>query len=416
MSVARTLLGLTACCLLLLVAPGRASAEEPLAVLFDMDTARHKPTEVGKEKQPAGTVEVVEGKFGKACKFSFIPDARGGFLTASIQATPEWNEAAGISFWVQGDGSRSWGGLEMIDRSNYALRYGYCFPIDSTEWKKITVPWRDLVPELPAGAPVDPRGGYAPSGFGNLWFGKWFYWGEYPAHSFAIDNVALEKSIPGDQADYTPDRGGTPRLLAKLKAKQPVTIVTMGDSLSDKRHWANKPTLWSEVLVQKLQQQFGGEIKLVNPAIGGTQLSQNLVLMPRWLTDAPQPDLIVVWFGYNDWDAGMRGERWQQMLRFAVDRIRRMTSGRSEVLLITTCPSLKRWDTMEELAEGARQVAAEKKTGLADVSAAFQAAGKEPDARKSLYCWDATHLGPAGHALAADTVLQAILKSDEAAR
>ena len=38
---------------------------------------------------------------------------------------------------------------------------------------------------------------------------------------------------------------------------------------------------------------------------------------------------------------------------------------------MTTCPAISRWDTMEELAEAVRIVAAEKKTGLADVSAAF---------------------------------------------
>ena len=401
------------CCIALLIAYGAAGvcpAAEPggSAVLFDMDTVRHRPTTTGPENLPIGAVDVVPGVFGKACKFTFPADARAGFFAAGLAPSPAWDRAAGLSFWVKGDGSSSWGGLELIDASNYALRYGYCFPIDSTEWRKVTAAWRDLVPELPAGRPVDSQGGYAPSQFGNLWFGKWHYWGEYPAHSFTVDQIALEPAIEPAPAVDLPATPGTPRLLAKLKAGQPVTIVTMGDSLSDKRHWANREVLWSEVLAQKLKQQFGSDVTLVNPAIGGTQLTQNLVLMPRWLKEHPRPDLVTVWFGFNDWDADMRGEHFQQMLRFAVDRIRRMTGGQTEVLLMTTCPAIPRWDTMEELAEAARIVAAEKKTGLADVSASFHQAGADPAARAALFCRDEVHLGPAGHQRAAQTVLEAI--------
>ncbi|NDK15079.1 MAG: hypothetical protein COY42_11500 [Armatimonadetes bacterium CG_4_10_14_0_8_um_filter_66_14] len=388
---------------------GGVRAEEPiLSVVFDMDTARHQPGTFGNDKTPAGTVEMVAGKFGKACQFSFVEESRGGFFTASVKPSPEWDQAAGLSFWVKGDGSTNWGGLELIDNADYALRYGYCFPLDSTEWRKITVPWYDLIPELPAGKLVDPAKGYAPSGFGSVWFGKWYYWGDYPAHSFAVDQVALEKSLPVDVADYTPAAPGLPRLLAKLKAKRPVTVVTMGDSLSDKRHWTNREVLWSEVLAKKLEEQFGSNVTLVNPAIGGTQLTQNLILMPRRLKETPTPDLVTVWFGFNDWDAGMRGEHYKETLRFAVDRIRRLTGGASEVLLVTTCPAVERWDTMAELAEAARAVAQEKKTGFADVAAAFHAAGADAAARETLYCRDKVHLGAAGHELAAATVLAAV--------
>ena len=393
------------------VAPLAYAQQDGQTVILNMDTARHRPTQFGEKKTPTGTVEVVEGKFDKACKLTFAPEARSGFFTASVNATAEWDQAAGLSFWVKGDGSSAWGGLELIDKSDYALRYGYCFPIDSTEWRKITIPWCDVIPELPAGKLVDPARGYAPSKLGNVWFGKWFYWGIYPACSFTIDQIALERSILVDRTDYTPAQPGTPRLLAKLKAGKAVTIVTMGDSLSDKRHWANREVLWSEALARKLREKFGSEVKLVNPAIGGTQLTQNLVLMPRWLKDNPEPDLVTVWFGFNDWDAGMRGEHFAEVLRFAVDRIRRLTKGRSEVMLVTTCPALPRWDTMEELAQAVRTVAAEEKTGLADVAAAFHRAGADQSARKTLYCWDNVHLGRAGHLLAADTVLDAVTSS-----
>lgn len=150
--------------------------------------------------------------------------------------------------------------------------------------------------------------------------------------------------------------------------------------------------------------------------LGGTQLTQNLVLMPRWLEQTPAPDLVTVWFGCNDWSSGMRKERWPKVLRFAVDRIRRLTRGQSEIILITTCPAIGRWDTMEELAEGVRVVQAEKKTGLAAVAAAFHREGADASARETLYCRDKTHLGPAGHQLAAETVLKAVADSEGGGR
>ena len=377
--------------------------------ILDMDSVRHRPTTIGKDERAIGTVEVVPGKLGQACRFEFVEGAKSGFFTAGVRASEEWDRAQGISFWVKGDGSASWGGLELIDRSNYALRYGYCFPTDSTEWRKITVPWCDLVPELPAGQLVDPVRGYRPSGFGNVWFGKWFYWREYPAHSFSIDHIALETRMAVDRTDHTPPVAGTPVFLAKLRAGKPVTIVTMGDSLSDKHHWANRELLWSELLAEKLRERFGSKVDVANPAIGGTLLTQNLVLMPRWLRDTPKPDLVTVWFGYNDWDSGMRGGHFRRMLSFAVERIRRMTGGKSEVLLLTTCPADGRWDAMEELAEAVRTVAAEKRTGLADVAAAFHEAGGDSTVRKALFARDQTHLGTRGHELAAQTVLAALV-------
>jgi hypothetical protein len=63
-------------------------------VILDMDSVRHRPGEVKNKDQqtvPVGTVELVEGKFGKAVRFSFAGDLGAGFMTASVSATPEWD-------------------------------------------------------------------------------------------------------------------------------------------------------------------------------------------------------------------------------------------------------------------------------------------------------------------------------------
>ena len=208
---------------------------------------------------------------------------------------------------------------------------------------------------------------------------------------------------------YSPLQPGLPRVLAKLKARQPITVVTMGDSLTDKRHWANQQKLWAEMLVKQVKESYGSEVRLVNPAIGGTTLSQNLILAPRWLQDAPSPDLVVIWFGGNDWDDGVRGLRYKQYLGATIDRLRRLTRGRAEILVMTTCPGFNRWETLNELCQAAYQVAQEKKTGFADVATAFHKAGSREEALKRQYwAWDNVHLGAGGHALVVDTVMRAL--------
>jgi lysophospholipase L1-like esterase len=247
------------------------------------------------------------------------------------------------------------------------------------------------------------------SRFRNVWIGKWFYWREYPACSFTIERMALEKHIDRDAADYTPKEPGLPRVLAKLKARQPVTIVTMGDSLSDKRHWANREKLWSEELVEKLKTTYGSEVTLVNPAIGGTTLSQNVILMPCWLREAPAPDLVIIWFGGNDWDSGVRGPRYKEYLNMAVDRVRRETKGHADVLVMTTCPGFAAWETRNELCVAAYEVAQERKTGFLDAATAFLKAGSRAEAlQRKYWAWDNVHLGPGGHTLVAETVFAAI--------
>jgi lysophospholipase L1-like esterase len=385
--------------LLAALVPARA-ADGP--VLDSMDELHfHGP----KEKASA---ELVEGKVGKAVRFSFDRDARSAFFTSSLRGTPAWDEAAGLSFWVKGDGSPHFGGLELIYDDDYAVRYDYAFPLRNTEWTRIVIPWRDFVPVLPGprSKPLDPRAGNRPSKVSALWFGKWWYWGDYPAHSFAVDEIRLEEKIALAADDFKPDGPPLRRVREKLREGRPITVVTMGDSLTDFRHWANRETSWPVLLKKRLGEAFGSEVTVVNPAIGGTQLRQNLVLVPRWLAQAPEPDLVTLCFGSNDWDSGMRGEQFRESYRDAVDRVRRATAGKADVLIITTVPAAARWGALAELAEACRQAARDRNAGLADAEEAFLAAGKEDKER--LYVQDRTHLSPAGHTLLAQVVLKAL--------
>jgi lysophospholipase L1-like esterase len=352
-------------------------------------------------------VTQVPGLQGQALHFAFAADARGVFATGRVRGAPAWDQAAGISFRVKGDGSATCGGIQFVWNEDYGIRYDAAFPISGSEWTTVTIPWRDFIPVLatPASIPLDPHGERPPSKLGQLWFGKWWYWGDYAAHGYAIDDIRLEPVIPLAEA---PPPAGAPlaRVQAKLKAGKPLTVVTMGDSLTDLRHWTNRQTNWPAYLAAQLAQEHGSVATLVNPAIGGTELRQNLVLIPRWLAQAPHPDLVTVCFGHNDWNSGMRGAAFRATLLDAVRRIRLATGGSADVLLITSMPSLPLWEPIDELAEACRQAAKEANAGLCDGFAIFNAVPATE--RAKLFVDDRVHLAPAGQQALARAVAAAL--------
>lgn len=355
-----------------------------------------------------GKADLVEGKVGKAVRFSFEKDARSAFFTSNHRGKPEWDRAAGLSFWVKGDGTEQFGGIQLIFDDDYAVRYDCCFPIRGTEWTKVVIAWADFVPVLP-GAKSKPLGlaeSNPPSKVSAVWFGKWWYWRDYPAQTFTIDELRLEDTIERDGKNYKPEGRPLERVRGKLKAGKPITIVTVGDSLTDFQHWANRETSWPVLLKKALEEKYKSKVTLINPAIGGTQLRQGVALMPRWLAQAPEPDLVTFCYGGNDWDAGMRGAQFRGACEDAIDRVRRATKSKADVLLLTTVPSVERWAVMAELAEAGREAAKARRSGLADTEKAFLEAGKEKPER--LFVRDKVHLSTAGHELMARVVAEAI--------
>ena len=380
-----------------------------LDTFLDFTSALPEPGLFGEESTPVGTVKLIKGKVGPAARMHFVAESRGGYFRLPLRADSSWNKAAGFSFWVKGDGSDGPGGLALVDRKQIHARYLFEFPLDSTKWRQFLVPWCDLLPGSPYARLIDPRRGYKPSGFGAIWFGKAPYLPTWPAHTFAVDGFRLEAEIPVDTTNYRPAAPGLPRVLAKLRAKQPVTIVTMGDSLTSPYHWANREVIWTSLLADRLTARTGSELTVANVSMGGHQLTHGLLRMPTWVPSTPDPDLVTVWFGGNDWSDGMRRAQFEDTLRFAIARIRRLTQGSADLLLMTTVTALETWGgEIQELAEATRAVAAEEGTGLVDTYAAFAKAGRRRADRERLYAWDKVHLGEYGHEVTAEAVLKAL--------
>jgi lysophospholipase L1-like esterase len=139
--------------------------------------------------------------------------------------------------------------------------------------------------------------------------------------------------------------------------------------------------------------------------MGGTELRQNVILLPRWLSKTPRPDLVTIFFGFNDWSSGMRGKAFAAAQQDAIDRIRRATGGRADVLILTSCPTLENAATLAEMAASCREAARHKNAGMADVEAGFQSVPQAE--RASLYAADKVHLSLAGQELVAKSAVNA---------
>jgi len=131
----------------------------------------------------------------------------------------------------------------------------------------------------------------------------------------------------------------------------------------------------------------------------------------------PEPDLVTVFFGGNDFDTfeGQKiseadmGKQFAAYQAVNVDRIRRMTKGSADVVLMTTAPGFKRWDTYKTLVDATKAAAKDKNAALCDIDAAFHAAGTAEDAVKAKYWhWDNVHMGPKGHEVICEAMMKLI--------
>ena len=140
--------------------------------------------------------------------------------------------------------------------------------------------------------------------------------------------------------------------------------------------------------------------------MGGTELRHNVILLPRWTNATPAPDLVTILFGFNDWNAGMRGAAFLRAQQDAIERVRRATGGQADVLILTPCPSLENGTTFAELATACQEAAKSTNAGLCDTYRLFQAV--PPAEKAGLYVDDKVHLSLRGQQQVAQAVLSAL--------
>ncbi|MBE7466648.1 MAG: CIA30 family protein [Planctomycetes bacterium] len=335
--------------------------------------------------QPPPEVQAVEAPSGKALHFRFAESRQPHFAGRSFVADESWDRAAGISFRFRGNGSDDFVAVSLVDET-FTMRYAALIGLQSKEWRTVRLRWTDFVPEVVTadwfGAPGTAM---QPSKIRGIWFGRWFYFKPWAACTFELDELALEAEIPQTEPAL-PDASGMQRTLAKLRAKELVTLVALGDSITYGTHIKDRARDgWPGRLQDELRKAFGyDQIHVVNKGIGGLETRQAIALLPRDVA-AMKPDLVLVHFGYNDYSSLLQKRKspeeqraiargnWREL----VLRVRRLTEGQSEVLLIATIPGADeaRRESMNFFGETAREVAAELRCAYTEAPrSAFQAA------------------------------------------
>jgi len=373
------------------------------------------------EASGEATFSKVEGRpgAGSALRLQFTVEREKApaFVHRPIRGDPTWElPEGGLSLWLKGDGSAGFFAVELVD-SSFKHRYAALLPLKETDWHRADLPWREFVPEIyhPGAEPLPlyhPTGGLKPSILFNLFLGRWFYAKPFEPYQVSIDDITLETGLPFDTTDYTPSAAGLPRTLAKLRGKEPVTIVCMGDSLTFGVGAGGPSGAYPGKLEALLRQRFGYEkVTVVNSGVGGLEVPQGSVLIPRDVVPY-DPDLVTVLYGYNDLaPGGVTRDQFKTAVSVFVDRVRRLTKGRAEVLLVSSLPGTSddAWERLKAGAETIRELAQEKRCGLCDADAAFRALGREKLIAEYFREKDPAHPNPRGQELLTNLLLEAIV-------
>ena len=116
-----------------------------------------------------------------------------------------------------------------------------------------------------------------------------------------------------------------PRSVARLVNKQPLSIVTLGDSISA---GANASALYDaapyqpaypELVRRQLAERFQGPVEMKNLAVGGTDTGWGLTQIDK-VVEA-QPQLVILAFGMND-SAGRSAKSYQENTKAMIAKIR----------------------------------------------------------------------------------------------
>ena len=103
------------------------------------------------------------------------------------------------------------------------MRYDLAFPVKGTDWhqgdRRLGRP--DPRPARSEGASTwAARTATRPRSSAGLWVGRWWYWADYPALDFAIDDIRLEPTIDREHTDYRLPGQPLARVLRQTEGRQ----------------------------------------------------------------------------------------------------------------------------------------------------------------------------------------------------
>ena len=318
----------------------------------------------------------------------------------------DFSAFAGFSVWVKGDGSDARGAVVL----GYSSGPTAVFPLKDVTWHRVDLKWSDFTPApeakkidilaftLSADSKRPARYAISRPAFMKE-FAK-----EDPA-AFKPQVMPLEMLERGPDFSKYAARGGTlAKVKAKLKAKQPVTIVAMGDSITaGAQLWpvgdkaAQAAAIYHALFAQMLKKKYGYEdIKVINTATGGKQTHQALPNIGKEALDH-KPDLVIMALGaadsiYSNFDRFK--DNWTKI-------IERLRAEGIEVIGWVPTPIEYQVKKGEAFADYVRTYAKEHDLATADPRACFMA--REEFALGELIPDDA-HPNPRGHELMAEVL------------
>ena len=316
----------------------------------------------------------------------------------------------GFSFWLKGDGSDAKGAVVL----GYSAGPTATFPLADKTWHRVDLKWADFAPAAdsksvgvlaftltaesarPASYVID-RPGFVKS---------------FAAEDAADQQAGLKVQTaaaplperPADFSAYVLNADRIPKTKAKLAAKQPLTIVAWGDSITmGSQLWSvgDKPAqaaaIYHALFAEKLKKKCGYDaITIVVSAKGGYQTHQALPNIQAEVL-AHKPDLVImaVCAGdtlYSNFDTFKAN--WTKI-------VEKLLAEGIEVVLWTPTPiefGVKKGDPF---ADYVRTYAKEHNLALVDQRACLLARGEE--ALGELIPDDA-HPNPRGHELLSEAL------------
>ncbi|MFO0958893.1 MAG: SGNH/GDSL hydrolase family protein [Isosphaeraceae bacterium] len=141
------------------------------------------------------------------------------------------------------------------------------------------------------------------------------------------------------------DPKALPRTIGKLRGREPLKIVVLGDSIStgcNASGWAGgKPfqPAYPELVRRALQEEFKGPIDVANLSIGGKDSAWGLSMVGKVVEE--RPDLVLVAFGMND-SAGRPAGDFREKIAATLDGIRQGCP-EAEFILVATMVGNAGW-------------------------------------------------------------------------
>ncbi len=362
--------------------------------------------EAWKAAAPATVAAAGEAAVGQGAVQIGLPGT--ATLTLAARATAAmaaWDRYQGLSFMVKGDGSPNFGCLAVSGGgSDGTYSYVTWFPLRDTAWHQVTVGWDELVPEGQVD-PIGTVGALPPSGITVVRCGSRWNIGHnnypLPQVSFALDQVQLEETVPAPAAP--PALRPFAEVVAQLTAGQPLRIQCMGDSITAGTSLPDRDNQRYAVLVGKLLREWlkNDGIVCESRAVGGAKLTDARAWVPRDF-DGPAPDLVTVLYGYNDKSNAHTRDYYRRSLNDYLDRIARVTGGRTAVLLLTCLPGTgPRWSMLDDYAEVVRETATARGLACFEFQQVLKSAGREGVEE---FFADQAHPNVAGHERLADAL------------